>query len=530
MRDIGKAGEKFFGAWCAAAGMTANSSETDNNGWDVLVEIDEDSTDFDPLSMHEGIIETKVQIKSTDGTKRAVDVELSNLKKMATSALASFYVLLEFGGGESPTKAYLRHVDVNLSEKILKRISELKNENKNVELNKKKMRLNFKDEILPLSALNLKAMMLSYIGPSKTLYAESKLEHLKSVGFEGGRYRLEFSIRGDEQLRKLIDISLGKKENIEVENVKSFTIRFGAISERTELKSDTAVLSMSDIAPSDAGSLVFRDRLTGRTMTFPTELYRSPLNSWVSKEFRKVRIVAKNFELHMGVLDKTFSLTINTHLLDGFSVEDALRTYKLTQMFSSPENIRITFNFDSFTSAVNLQSGESFPDCAAEVELLEKAVRIKNYFELDAPLILTNSEFGKIPVQLQALDFVISNKLDALRISFLSNDSIEPGTSMDCFCVCHFQMGGYVFVELMLFSGDIFIVESGKFAIIPYEKKSIYKTAEGVDQIDYVVLGDEIASSIEHHESSRPTVNLAFEFLEKIRQKQQIKPIVIAEI
>ncbi|WP_460134703.1 hypothetical protein [Pseudomonas sp. S1_E04] len=527
MRDMGKAGERFFGAWCAAAGMTANGSETDQNGWDVFVEIDETPEEYDPLSLHEGLIETKIQVKSTDGVKRTVDVELSNLKKMATSALATFYVLLEFESGESPTRAYLLHIDHDLSEKILKRVSDLKSKDQTVKLNKKYMRLNFIDEVLPLSASNLKKMILAHIGPSNSIYVENKIKHLNSVGFENGKYQFQFSISGDEQLKKLIDISLGKNEIIEVENVFSSTLRFGTLSNKSNLLSDTALLSMPDVAPSEKGSLVFRDTTTGRSLTFPIDLFRSPFNSWIPEEFRKVRMVANSFELNINNYGKSFNITIKTHLLDQFPIEDTLKMFKLTQMLSAPEKIRITFNFKNLTSDLKLQSGESFPDCSAEIELLEKALKIKNYYELDTPLSLTNSELGRIHYQVRALDLLISDRLDVIRITFSSEEDIEQGTNVDCFHVCNFQMGGYVFIELTIFSGEIFTTD-GKYAIIPNERKPLYKTASNIELLNIDLLTEEITRSIESHNSSRPTVNLATEFLQKLRLHQKPEPKVIS--
>lgn len=526
MRDMGKAGERFFGAWCAASGMTANGSETDQNGWDVFVEIDETPEEYDPLSLHEGLIETKIQVKSTDGLKRTVDVELSNLKKMATSALATFYVLLEFESGEAPTRAYLLHIDHDLSEKILKRVSDLKSKDETVKLNKKYMRLHFIDEILPLSASNLKKMILSHIGPSNSSYVENKIKHLSSVGFENGKYQFQFSISGDEQLQKLIDISLGKNEIIKVENVFSSTLRFGTLSNKPYLLSDTALLSMPDVAPSEKGSLVFRDTSTGRSLTFPTDLFRSPFNSWIPEAFRKVRMVANSFELSMSNYRKSFNITVNTHLLDQFAIEDALKMLKLTQMLSVPENIRITFNFKKLTWDLKLQSGESFPDCSAEIEILEKALKVKNYFELDTPLSLTNPELGRIHKQVRALDLLISNRLDVIRLTFSSEEYIEQGTNVDCYNVYSFQMGGYFFIELTVFSGEIFTTDE-KYAIIPNERNSLYKTALNIELLNIDLLTEEITRSIESHNSSRPTVNLADEFLQKWRlhQKTEIKII-----
>lgn len=516
MRDIGKAGERFFGAWCAASGMTANASETDHNGWDVFVEIDETSAEYDPLSLHEGLIETKIQVKSSDGAKRAVDVELSNLKKMATSALAAFYVLLEFESGESPTRAYLLHVDHALTEKILKRISDLKSKDQTAKLNKKFMRLNFIDEVIPLSAVNLKKMLLSHVGPSNSAYVENKIKNLNSIGFENGKYQFQFSISGDEQLKKLIDISLGKNEVIEVENVFRSTLRFGTISNTPNLISDTALLSMPDIAPSDKGSITFRDSSTGRSITYPTELYRSPFNSWIPEEFRKIRMIANCFELNLRGCRQSFSIDIKTHLLDQFSIEDALKMFNLTRMLSKPENIRMTFNFKNLTSNLILKSGESFPDCSAEIDLLEKALKIKNYYELDTSLSLKSSELGRIQKQLRALELLISNRLDVVRLTFSSEENIEKGTYIDCYHVYSFQMGGYIFIELTIFSGNVFTA-NGKYEVIPDEKKTIYKTAARIERLNVDLLTDEITYLIESHNSSRPTVNLAAEFLEKLR-------------
>ncbi len=529
MRDMGKAGERFFGAWCAAAGMTANGSETDQNGWDVFVEIDQTPEVYDPLSLHEGLIETKIQVKSTDGVKRTVDVELSNLKKMATSALASFYVLLEFQSGESPTRAYLLHVDHALSEKILRRVSDLKSKDQAVKLNKKYMRLHFIDEIHPLSASNLKKMILSHIGHSNSIYVENKIKHLSSVGFEDGKYQFQFSISGDEQLKKLIDISLGKNEIVEVENIFSSTLRFGTLSNKPMLLSDTALLSMPDVTPSDNGSIVFRDTSTGRSLNFPTALFRSPFNSWIPEEFRKVRMVANSFELNIGLYRKSFKITINTHLLDEFSIEDALKMLKLAQMLSTPKNIRIIFNFKKLTWEVKIKSGESFPDCSAEIEVLEKALRIKSYYELDTPLTMTNYELGKIHKQVQALDLLISNRLDITRLTFYSDKHIKLGTNVDCYHVCYFQMGGYAFIELAIFSGEIFTIDE-QYAIIPNEKNSLYKTAFKIELLDVGLITDEITRSIESHDSSRPTVNLAPEFLQKLRLNQNSTPKTISKL
>lgn len=517
MRDLGTAGEKYFGMLCAAAGMAANNSQTDIHGWDLFVEIDESTNAFDRMSMHEGVIETKVQVKSTDGDKRYVDVELSNLKKMATSSLPCFYVLLEFDGGEVPVRGYLRHFDNQLIQKTLRRVSDEHAKDPRVKLNKKKMRLNFDNLISPLSASVIKKMMMSHIGSSHLDYLEQKRKYLKSVGFEDGSHQIKFSIVGDDKLYQLIDISLGKKDSIEIAEVHGSSLRFGVLSERNELTSDTAVLTMPDVTPSDKGVLSFRDKSNGRTLKFPVDLYSSPFDSWIPKHFRKIRMDGRLFEFHVLNYGKSFNISMNIHLLEHFEVEESFRMFKLTHMLSKPKNIDLTFEFQSVSSTAYLSSGEGFPDQSSAIEAFEKIIKIKHYFEIDTPLYFSAPDIDSTRAKLNKLIHVVEGAPEIFTLSFSSTDEINSETELECFHVLSFQVGRYVFLELVLFTGKAIKVQVDQYNITPTAKQSFYKTMFNAGHVDKKILQEEITVIVDDYESSRSVINFVPAFFAKVQ-------------
>lgn len=517
MRDLGTAGEKYFGVLCAAAGMAANKSETDIHGWDLFVEIDTSTNTFDRMSMHEGVIETKVQVKSTDGVRKSVDVELSNLKKMATSSLPCFYVLLEFDGGDAPARGYLRHVDNDLIQKTLRRVSDEHAKEPNVRLNKKKMRINFHDPISPLSASSVKQMILSHIGTSHLDYLDRKREYLKSVGFEEGSLRIKFSIVGDDKLHKLIDISLGKKDTVEIGTVHGSSLRFGILSERNELTSDTALLTMPDVTPSDRGFISFRDKSNGRTLRFPVDLYNSPFDSWVPKNFRKIRMDGRLFEFHVLNYGKSFNITMNIHLLEQLEVEEAYRMFKLTHMLSKPQNIDLTFEFQGNSSTAYLNAGESFPDQSAAIEALEKIIKIKHYFEVDSPLYFSASDINSARAELNQLIHAIEGAPEIFNLNFSSGDEISAEIELECFHIFSFQLGRYVFLELVLFLGKAVKAQGDQYNITPTNKKSFYKAMLKAGSIDSVTLQEEITTIVDSYESSRPVISFVPAFFASAR-------------
>ncbi|PWK45894.1 hypothetical protein C7534_101495 [Pseudomonas sp. OV226] len=67
--------------FCSVDGVTANKSSADKHGWDVFVEVEQETGTLTLITLHKPIIGGKVQVKSTRTTSLKVDVTLSNLRK-----------------------------------------------------------------------------------------------------------------------------------------------------------------------------------------------------------------------------------------------------------------------------------------------------------------------------------------------------------------------------------------------------------------------------------------------------------------
>lgn len=143
MGDIGTGGELHFMVLCTDGGLTANKSQTDRHGWDVLIELEQPAGFLSQSTLHEPIIAGSVQVKSTRSKKLTVDVTLSNLRKMATTPLPSFYVLVDYSEGPVPHRAFIRHVDESLIGQILKRVSAHVTDGSGHLLHKKTLRIDF---------------------------------------------------------------------------------------------------------------------------------------------------------------------------------------------------------------------------------------------------------------------------------------------------------------------------------------------------------------------------------------------------
>jgi hypothetical protein len=71
MRDLGRMGESAFSLWCSSAGLTANRSDVDKEGWDFLVEFQNNKAENPLLSdIHEAAYTSKVQVKASDSRDR----------------------------------------------------------------------------------------------------------------------------------------------------------------------------------------------------------------------------------------------------------------------------------------------------------------------------------------------------------------------------------------------------------------------------------------------------------------------------
>lgn len=123
LRKVGNMGRGDFEKLCSACGLIYNSSsDDDSGGWDAIV----DFPLIDGIALlnspKKHSIQCLVQIKSTDGTKKGVQVKLSNMKRFCDTPLPCFFFFARYNGNVNIESAYLVHINRDIMFQVLKRI------------------------------------------------------------------------------------------------------------------------------------------------------------------------------------------------------------------------------------------------------------------------------------------------------------------------------------------------------------------------------------------------------------------------
>ena len=146
-RDLGLMGESTFSLWCADVRLIPNGSQIDKTGWDFFVEFPF-SSGLSPHNIHKPAFECKVQVKATDKIDRKLPITLANLRRLITAQMPSFFVFIEFDGKNTAQRAYVVHVDNELISRVLKRLHEIEQSNKENNFNKRKMTIHYDESNL----------------------------------------------------------------------------------------------------------------------------------------------------------------------------------------------------------------------------------------------------------------------------------------------------------------------------------------------------------------------------------------------
>ncbi len=510
-RNIGGGGEHFFKAWCNMVGIVANASDSDMHGWDLLIEVDQPGNVYSALTVHQGNMEAKVQIKSTDGSKKNVDVELSNLWKMSTTLLPAFYVLIEFDNKSLPVRGYVKHVDEELIGQVLERVTKLVGEDSAVKLNKRKMRIKFDAEFSIQDPLTLKVMLGNYMGLSSSRYSERKKKWLELAGFEGGGYKVSFTISNLEQLEKFADASLGKNVGVgvEVEAVHGSLVRFGLSTSIPHLSASTAILSLLQVMPDEVGKVTIRDRSTGKSFAFDADLYRGGVNGFLPKEQRKIRIDARLFEVNMRYGLQSINIAMTVGQGQEYNVVDLLKVFSLFNLLKEPNGLEMSLGFFGLKPVFVLKNNDSPQDFTAGVSVLKSIVDLKNYFEFSEPLMLKVSEIESRFDYLCALIARFANVEQFLRLSFtLASDFVLE--VVDCFYIAFVRLGKYLFFELILLTGPLEKDEERDDLWLKVESSmrvSLYKTVVEYEDKIIHVLKEDVDAVLDNYESSSRRVD-----------------------
>ncbi|MBK1986844.1 hypothetical protein A0J48_004680 [Sphaerospermopsis aphanizomenoides BCCUSP55] len=295
-RDLGPLGETEFRKLCNQVGITIHKSEMDRTGWDFFVEFPWKQDNLSPQDMLPAPLECKIQVKSTDKQRKRESITLSNLHRLIKAKMPAFYCFIEFDGKSEPQAIYLVHVDRKIIEKTLKKIREIENEENGDQLNKHTLDISYgdADRLADITGKSLKSEIEKRIPEGMEKYIENKNKLLNTLGFEDGRYNFNFTLASDDPIRDILDLSLGIRKEIDLDNSTIHDKRFGILAKTPYIERDGGILSLQ-VKPLEA-ELKFKEYKFSSGISFPAKLYISPFNEFIPKERIKLRVESRFFE------------------------------------------------------------------------------------------------------------------------------------------------------------------------------------------------------------------------------------------
>ena len=471
MRDIGTMGESVFSLWCAGVGLTANGSQIDKTGWDYYVEFPFNFS-LDAHLIHKSPIECKVQVKATDDRKGKVSVSLSNLRRLITAQMPSFFIFIEFDGKSEAQNGYLVHVDNDLISKILKRLRSVEQSEQENRFNKRSMTIHYDEShrFDKLDGATLKKMLLSHIGNDMAKYVESKNTYLKSSGYEDGFGTINFVTDGKENILKLIDVSLGLEEYAKIKSFRGVNTRFGIESKTPFIDATDGRIQMPKVAPTTFGKILFKNSKFGAGYSFPAKLYISPFNQMVPREFAKARIEGVFFDIifypFTGKAQNSFSFGDGIRL----EIQEFRDALALIRDFCTPsKTLYSEFDFEDFPHiGFKIECHDNEFKFGEQLNALNSACEILSYFNVREGVDASLYEITCYADDINQFNEVLNSKNLTYKAEF-SVEDIEfiPKKEAAFIGLISVQIGSHIFGVLVVIIGDLLQSgEDGKFEIL----------------------------------------------------------------
>lgn len=296
--NVGDLGESKFAELCAQGNMTYNKSQMDRMGWDYLIEFKKKENENRTADNSDPQIECKVQVKSSNGDSKKVKISLSNLLNMVQYTNPAFIFYIEYDKALEPSNAYLRHIDKNLIEKVLKRLRQLSIEENKKDLHKRVMTIDFWDELKlkNITGTCLRELIEKHVGNNMDSYVSQKRNHVNSAGYDTYRYSGNFITEGEESVQKMIDASIGIDVDVPIKMIAAHEVRFGIKNRLPHFKSDNAILKISSVEPIPV-TVSFQNKKEDIILKFNANAYYPSITKGLPSKYFKVRIKGDFFEI-----------------------------------------------------------------------------------------------------------------------------------------------------------------------------------------------------------------------------------------
>lgn len=500
MRDLGLMGESIFSLWCADAGLIPNGSQIDKTGWDFFVEFPFNSG-FSPREIHKSPFECKVQVKATDKNDRKLPITLSNLRRLITAQMPAFFVFIEFDGKDTAQKAFVVHVDNDLISKVLKKLHKIEQSPEENNFNKRKMTIYY-DESNVLDQPNgncLKKCLLTHMGNNISKYIENKKSHLESTGYENGFAQITFTTVGEDNLKSLIDVSLGLEKEVEVSKIKGVDTRFGILSDNPLLSSDACKLAMPNLAPTAKGKIRFKEDRFSSGLVFECKFYNSPFNIMVPNELIKFRVEGDFFDLkfspYTGEASYSFSFGEGVRL-EVNKFRDAVRLLNI--LFASGKKIiaeLIVDGFPKFEFSVGCNVHEF--EFSRELKALDSAVKVISSFEYTDFVDISFEEISRYGSKICQMEEVLFSSSKLFRVEFgVDGEGYDPSKDTACLFLVSTPIGSHIFGVIAVLTGGVEQIENGRFRLltkdIAIERRIVSERDEAIPNEYLVSVIDDI--------------------------------------
>ncbi|MEZ9142062.1 MULTISPECIES: hypothetical protein [unclassified Shewanella] len=470
MRDLGLMGESTFSLWCADVGLIPNGSQIDKTGWDFFVELPFNSG-LSPLEIHKSAFEFKVQVKATDKNDKKLQITLSNLRRLITAQMPAFFVFIEFDKKNSAQRAYVVHVDNNLISRVLKRLHKIEQSNEDNNFNKRTMTINYDNSNL-LDMPNgdsLKTCFLSHIGDDASEYIVKKKSHLESTGYENGFAQITFTTEGEDNLKSLIDVSLGIEQEVDIVKFKGVDTRFGILSKISSFDSNGGKLAMPNLKPTSEAKIRFKQDRFSAGLSFDCKFYMSPFNIMVPDKLKKMRVEGEFFDLvftpYTGAASYSFSFGEGIRM-EVIKFRNAVKLLNL--LTKSDKNIVVELIFDN---SPKLEFGVGCNDLnldfSRELKSLDSAVKLIANFEVTDFIDISFDEVSRYGNQISQMEEVLTSSPNLFKVEFGINvDGYDPTNKTACIFLITTPIGSHIFGAIVVVTGYVEELEDERYRLI----------------------------------------------------------------
>lgn len=199
------------------------------------------------------------------------------------------------------------------------------------------------------------------------------------------------------------------------------------------MHSKTAKLKINNLKPSSIGKVRFKESTLSSGILFDSELYTSPFSPHGNKEYFKLRIKNPLFELIITPLENSSSYNFSFTHEQKFDIKKLRSAFRLLYLLCQPaKTISAEYISDNGVEIpFTLKTNESAFDFEYELSILDCAVKLLPFFEVDETIEISINDIISNGDSIRYLSDVIFSDNEALNIKFKA-DGVNLPTDKDC--------------------------------------------------------------------------------------------------